>query len=454
MPQLFDPKTFSYEQAAQLQNVPGKSLAETNTQQQLTAAGSLQGTMTSSSGTGTGQPVSTGVNQTPTMNLGLFARAMNEMRTKLAQNQDLIDQKNKLLMQLYDRPLTPEEKVTLTPSQQRAIEANDINLVQMEVRLLNDTLQGRTNTLDQSIKYFTETYQQDIENAQKQYQQSFDTILDYSKLTGGAPGQVARALGYGEDIAGKLDALAAPTTNLEFRDLGDRLVGLDAKGNIVKSYAKGLSPSAGTKIITDTRTGAKYLYNQETGQLESIFGDTTSVGQIVDKKTGAPVKLTDAQSQFFGQGLYLQDTVKQIEDILNNVNTGAVKGWVTEKGYLVPIVQNQLDPDQMNLMQLMYSLNNLFVYFSTGKQINETEFDRLSKQTPNFKATPQYNKSALKNFSDMITARMQNYLTVNGWKMAGVGTGTENKSSKPASMQTPDGKIYDLQSDGTYKLRK
>lgn len=145
----------------------------------------------------------------------------------------------------------------------------------------------------------------------------------------------------------------------------------------------------------------------------------TSPGQIVNAKTNLPVKLTDNQSQFFSMGIRLNENVQNIKTTIDQIGTNALKGWVTEKGYLVPVVQNKLDPKQQNLMQKMFELNNMFVYFSTGKQINETEFERLSKQTPQFRATKEYNASAINNFSSMIQDRMNNYLKVNGWKIYG-----------------------------------
>ena len=154
----------------------------------------------------------------------------------------------------------------------------------------------------------------------------------------------------------------------------------------------------------------------------------TAPGQIVNASTGTAVKLTDAQSQFFSQGLHLQKTAEEVKQIIGDIGTSALKGWVTEQGYLVPVVQNALDPKQQALMQKMYDMNNLFVYFSTGKQINETEFNRLSKQTPNFRATPEYNRTALDQFMGMINDRMSNYLSLNGWTISG-GSGSTSQQS-------------------------
>lgn len=177
-------------------------------------------------------------------------------------------------------------------------------------------------------------------------------------------------------------------------------------------------------------------------------------GQIVHSSSNTPVQLTDQQSQFFSMGSHLLTTANEIKNIVNNIGTDAIKGWVTEQGYLIPVVQNALDPQQQALMQKMYDMNNLFVYFSTGKQINETEFNRLARQTPNFRATPEYNNSAIDQFTSMINERMNNYLRVNGWKIYGGETTpqqTSGSTSQPQAFQLPDGSTVYLQADGTYQ---
>lgn len=182
----------------------------------------------------------------------------------------------------------------------------------------------------------------------------------------------------------------------------------------------------------------------------------TVPGQIVHAASNTPVQLTDAQSQFFSMGSHLADTANEVKQIVNQIGTGAIKGWVTEGGFLIPVVQNKLDPQQQALMQKMYDMNNLFVYFSTGKQINETEFARLSKQTPNFRATPEYNASAIKQFSKMIKDRMDSYMKINGWKISGQEGGisqqqSEAGASQPQQFTLPNGTVVSLQADGTYK---
>ncbi len=185
---------------------------------------------------------------------------------------------------------------------------------------------------------------------------------------------------------------------------------------------------------TSNKTTTLYRNDPTTGRLLRITKDAQGneinievvkspveavKGQIVYTQDESPVKLTDTQATFLSQGLTLNGLADDVKQTLNNVDTSAIKGWYTEKGYLVPIVQDSADPQMIDLMQKMYAMNNLFVYFSTGKQINETEFERLSKQNPNLRANSEYNRMAIDNFSNMINDRMNNYLQVNGWKVSG-----------------------------------
>lgn len=186
---------------------PGMPAYQPPVQPSLQGATSLQGTMTQQP-----QGVSTQPLPQPTMNLGLFGRAMDEMRGKLGQNQELVDQKNKLLTLVYDRQLSPEETAKLTPSQQRAVESGNMGLIQGQVRIINDTLKGRTQSIDKSISYLTDLYEKDIENAERQKQQATDTILQYAQALGQKPSIVAEALGYDANLGLKLDKLMPPIT--------------------------------------------------------------------------------------------------------------------------------------------------------------------------------------------------------------------------------------------------
>jgi len=150
-----------------------------------------------------------------------FSKLLTSMSAPLQKNQDLVDARNKVFTYLYDRPLTEEEKSSLTPSLQRAMESNDRNLIDMEVRLINDEIQGRKDTLDQSMKYITEGYRASLEEADKarndaetQKQNAIDNVFRNAQLYGGSklkelytPEQIQALKDMGVDI----DMLSMPT---------------------------------------------------------------------------------------------------------------------------------------------------------------------------------------------------------------------------------------------------
>lgn len=146
---------------------------------QPTTPGSLQGTMTTpqapvtpTSQVGT-QPVPT---KTDPM---AFNQVISAMRDKLAQDDKLTKVKNLVYTQLYDRPLTDEEKASLTPGLQHAMQTGDRNLMDFEIRTINDQIKGRADSLDSSLKYLVDGYQTSVAQAEKQKQDAENNIQWY-----------------------------------------------------------------------------------------------------------------------------------------------------------------------------------------------------------------------------------------------------------------------------------
>lgn len=90
-----------------------------------------------------------------------FMSAFSTIMNKATKNQSLQDQKNKLIAQLYDHPLTPDELRTLSPAQQQAIQAGDKNMIEYQITSLNDIIKGRADEVKTSLDYMMEGYQMD-----------------------------------------------------------------------------------------------------------------------------------------------------------------------------------------------------------------------------------------------------------------------------------------------------
>lgn len=177
-----------------------------------TPAGSLQGTMTTPSPTpntvplgppaptpvtppaavptpkptGTPAPAPTAPTTTPggtqapaPATSSQFANYLTTMQEKLKANNALADNRAKLITALYDRPLTPEEIATLPPQVAKAISSGDKRDVEMQIRLLNDQIQGRTSSLDNSVQFLSQEYDKTLADTEKQKQDAINNVLSF-----------------------------------------------------------------------------------------------------------------------------------------------------------------------------------------------------------------------------------------------------------------------------------
>lgn len=140
-----------------------------------------------------------------------FANVIESMRSKLAYNNDLINARQLMVTQLYDHPLTEQEIAKLPQNFQDIARSGDNRAIEMRIRLLNDEIQGRTNTMDQSVAYLTGAYKNDLERAETEKQNSMDNVLKFIAAYGDQAGEALKTL-YGQDY---LDQLASYGINVE-----------------------------------------------------------------------------------------------------------------------------------------------------------------------------------------------------------------------------------------------
>lgn len=94
-----------------------------------------------------------------------FYKAFGQLMQNGKANQVLQDQKLKLLTQMYDRQLKPEEVSTLSPAQQEAIRNGDKGLLEFQVTNINNLLQGRTDDLNTSLDFLVQGYKESVAQA-------------------------------------------------------------------------------------------------------------------------------------------------------------------------------------------------------------------------------------------------------------------------------------------------
>lgn len=95
-----------------------------------------------------------------------FANYMQTAIDKLNQNSDLLKQRQLLIKNLYDSPLTPQEISQLPTPIQQAINSGDKSNMEMQLRLINDGISGRANTLNQSVNFLTTAYKNSLDEAE------------------------------------------------------------------------------------------------------------------------------------------------------------------------------------------------------------------------------------------------------------------------------------------------
>jgi len=124
----------------------------------------------------------------------------------------MLQQKNLLVEQLYGQPLTPDQINTLPQPLQQAIQTGNRDQVELQLRLLNDQIAGRTNTINQSVNFLSNLYQTTLSDAETQKQQAITNVLNYSKALNQKPSVVMKALypNIASDLGTQLDSLAAP----------------------------------------------------------------------------------------------------------------------------------------------------------------------------------------------------------------------------------------------------
>ena len=127
------------------------------------------------------------VSQAPGSNTA-FNLAFSQLYAHGQKMQELQNQKNKLLKQLYDSPLTAEDLRTLTPSQQEAIRNGDKSLLEYQIMNINDTVKGRQDENSNALNYLFQGYKEDTTNAEKRRDESRQLLLGLAEKYGDLSG--------------------------------------------------------------------------------------------------------------------------------------------------------------------------------------------------------------------------------------------------------------------------
>lgn len=146
------------------------------------------------------------------MNSDLFAGLLGSIGEKMKYNNDIATTRQTLLKHLFDSPLKPDEISKLPKDIQDLVNSGNKDGIELQVRVLNDQLQGRAGTLGQTVQALTTGYKQSVDNTKNAMTQ----ILAYAQATGRPIADVVKALApiYGVDVTNdlmkNLEKLGAP----------------------------------------------------------------------------------------------------------------------------------------------------------------------------------------------------------------------------------------------------
>lgn len=147
-----------------------------------------------------------------------FSNLIGGVEQKLKTNNDLVTTRGYLIKHLYDSPLTQDQMTQLPPEIQTVVQGGNKDNIELQLRLINDQISGRANTLSQSIQYLTDgykTYQAQVEKSKQDAQTIIEDALTRSGSLAfkGYPDSIKRQLeqqaGY---PTGYLDSVS-PTIN-------------------------------------------------------------------------------------------------------------------------------------------------------------------------------------------------------------------------------------------------
>lgn len=125
-----------------------------------------------------------------------FADMMQKAVDRVSANNDYLKYRQLLIKQLYDQPLTDAEKAQLPKELQDAVGTGDKYEMEMQLRLLNDQITGRAQSLSGSVKYLTDGYNASYDAIQTERQNAIQTIQTFIGQYGSqAPAQLARMFG-------------------------------------------------------------------------------------------------------------------------------------------------------------------------------------------------------------------------------------------------------------------
>lgn len=256
-----------------------------------------------------------------------FTALIDRVKQRLTYNNELMGQRALIVKHLFDSPLSEEEQAKL-PEDVRNVLAQGKDAAELQLRVINDQLQGRAQSLSSSIQDLTSGYQTAIEAAEKKKSEAEDNILKYLQLYG---------------------AEAVPFLKTKYPEASEVIEELAGMKTIEEREAE--LKASGFGGYSEDQLKAITKINQDVSK-NSTYSKTTSMRNYADNviaslSLGSGVGDIAAINQFqkvIDEGAVTRDQdVKLIQDSQSLVNTLKTKVKKLEKGeQLSPELRKQM----------------------------------------------------------------------------------------------------------------
>lgn len=324
----------------------------------------------SGGGQGTQNGIQNGMQSGTQKQLGTseFANVIDSMRSKLAYNNDLINARQLLVTNLYDHPLTEQEIAKLPPNLQDAARSGDNRKIEMNIRLLNDEIQGRTNTMDQSINYLTTAYKNDLSRAEREKEMAMANIMDFVGAYGDQAGEAIKSM-YGEDYLRQLEEY-----------------GIDIGG--LGSMPKTLSQLQEERLANPGTVGGTRSYVDSNGDIIEI-GDK---------------QLSAAQANLLSEGNQLSFVLDPLYNILETKKDlfGPVTGRIGQSNPYNTAAQT-IDDDLRRAAQTIGK-------YMEGGVLRKEDEEKYRRMLPQLTDTPDVARNKLEGVTDLLKQKQLDYI--------------------------------------------
>lgn len=219
---------------------------------------------------------------------GSYLQLMNGLNSSLQQNNTLVTQKNFIQKQLFDQPLSPDEIKQLPPDMQTVISSGNRDQMQLQLKIINDSLQGRNDSVAKSIGFLTTGYQQNETNTRD----AITSLETYATNNGLKLGDLVQAMAplVGKNVA---DQLGANLSKLNYPYIKSGLqpsTSQDNSGTVVDGYDLGATGTLGAYAADPNQPAQVRAINDAiTNQFGSIPDAQTADAAVQSLTPGSPI---------------------------------------------------------------------------------------------------------------------------------------------------------------------